>query len=100
MKKNKRKIRNALYLAGTILVTAALLTQFKNANLIWSTILVAISIVLLVLGFNKDKELVKACLVKKPSKKKIAIITVGVMAVFFGLGFAVGKLIYLWSHLE
>lgn len=94
------KIRNALYLAGTILLTAALLTQFQNSNLIWATLMVVISIVVLVLGFKKDKELVKACLVKKPSKKKVALATIGVMAVFFGLGFAVGKLIYLWTHLN
>ncbi len=94
------KTRNALYLAATVLLTAALLTQFQNANLIWATILVVISMVVLVLGFKKDKQLVKACLAKKPSKKKVALITVGAVAVFFGLGFAVGKLIYLWTHLN
>ena len=93
------KVRNALYLAGAILLTAALLTQFKNSNLIWATIMVGISIVVLVLGYRKDQQLLKVCLMKKPTRKKIAWVTAGVMAVFFGLGFAIGKLIYLWSHI-
>lgn len=92
------KTRQALYLAATILITAALFTQFKNANLLWSTLLVAVSIVILVLGFKKDAALVKACVTKKPSKKRIAMVTLGVVVLFGCLGFAVGKLIYLWSH--
>ena len=94
------KTRNALYLAGAILLTAALVTQFQNAKLIWATLMVLAAVVVLVLGYRKDKELLKACFVKKPSKKKVAWVTAGVIAIFFGLGFAVGKLIYLLSHLN
>ncbi|NKI33259.1 hypothetical protein [Croceivirga thetidis] len=96
------KTRNALYIAGAILIASVIfaLGKFENSNLIVATIMVVIAMILLPLGYRKDKELVKACLVKKPTKKKVAMVTVGVMAVFFGLGFAVGKLIYLWTHLE
>lgn len=91
------KIRNALYLAGTILITATLVSQFRNANLIWSTLLVAVAIGLLFRGYKRDKALIRRCLEKRPSSKKVALVSVGAMAVFFGLGFAVGKLIYLWT---
>lgn len=91
-----KKIKNALYLAGTLLVTAALMTLFKNANLIWATLMVVVAIVLLVMGYKRDKALVH-CMLRKPTKKRIVLVTAGVITVFFGLGFAVGKLIYLWS---
>lgn len=96
------KIRNALFIAGAILIASVIfaLGKFENSNLIVATIMVVIAMILLPLGYRKDKALVKACLGKKASKKKIALVTAGVMVVFFGLGFAVGKLIYLWTHLE
>ena len=31
------------------------------------------------------------------TKKKVALVTLSLTTLFFGLGFAVGKLIYLWS---
>ena len=60
--------------------------------------MVIVAIGLLFWGYQKDRHLVRACLVKKPGKRKIVLITTGIMVVFFGLGFAVGKLIYLWSN--
>lgn len=92
------KTKNALYLAGTILVAAAFISLFEQAELIWATLMVVVAIVLLILGFRKDKQLVKHCLTGNPTKKKIALVTVGITGVFFGMGFAIGKLIYLWSH--
>lgn len=92
------KTRNALYLAGTILITATLVSLFERSNLIWATIMVVVALIVLVLGYRKDKAALQACIAKKPTKKRIAMVTLGVVAMFFGLGFAVGKLIYLWSH--
>jgi len=92
------KTRNALYLAGAILVGATFVSFFKEAALIWSTIMVLVAIVLLFLGYQKDRKFAKKCLSSNVSKKKIGLVTLGVIAIFFGLGFAVGKLIYLWTN--
>jgi len=94
------KIKNALLIAGAMLIAAAILAlgKFENSNLIVSTIMVAIAIGMLVYGFVKDKGRLKACLTKRPSNSKILGVTLLVVAVFFGLGFSIGKLIYLWSQ--
>lgn len=92
------KIRNALYLAGTILIVASFVSLFKEAQLIWATLMVVVAIILLFFGYKKDKQGVKACLTKQASSKNITLTTVGIIGVFLGLGFAIGKLIYLWSH--
>lgn len=92
------KIRNALYLAGAILVVASFVSLFKESQLIWATLMVVAAIILLFFGYKKDKQVIKSCLTKQTSTKNMALITVGITGVFLGLGFAIGKLIYLWSH--
>ncbi len=89
--------RNVLYSAGGILLTAALISQFKDADLILATLLVLSAAILLFQGFREDAKDTK-CDTGFNSKAKILKVTLGVVVVFFGLGFSVGKLIYLWSH--
>lgn len=91
-------ITDSLYIAGAILLGSAIISQFKHAELITSTILVLISMVLLVWGYQKDKAKV-TCAVTSKNKRKIALVTVAVTAVFGALGFTIGRLIYLWSHI-
>ncbi len=95
----KLTIKNALYSAGTILLGSAILSQFKHANLIIATLLVLIAVAVMVRGYQKDKKRVKQCLGEKPSRKKIGLVAMGATLLFLGLGFAMGKLIYLWSHI-
>ncbi|WP_343485486.1 hypothetical protein [Allomuricauda sp. d1] len=94
------KIKDTILIAGAILVASAILAlgKFENSNLIVSTIMVVIAIGLLVIGYRKDNGKLSACLKKRPSNHKVVGITLMVVLVFFGLGFSVGKLIYLWSQ--
>ncbi|BFP41883.1 hypothetical protein FGF1_27280 [Flavobacteriaceae bacterium GF1] len=91
------KTRNALYLAGAILVVATLVSMFQKADLIWATLMVISAVLILFFGYQKDKQLVKKCMTNPLTKKKVALVTLSLTTLFFGLGFAVGKLIYLWS---
>ena len=91
------KTRNALYLAGVILVGAFLVSMFQKTALIWATLMVISAVFILFFGYQKDKELVKKCMANPLSIKKVALVTLSLTTLFFGLGFAVGKLIYLWS---
>ena len=90
-------IRGALYIAGAILLTSALVSQFQNAELIWSTILTLSAIPILYFGYKEDKKR-KKCQVVKHKPWKIVGVTIAVVLVFFAFGFTVGKLIYLWTH--
>ena len=94
------KIRNALLIAGAILVASAIIAigDFEDSNLIVSTIMVLISIGVLLNAYYKDGDRLKKCLKKRPLKGKALKVALMVTAVFFGMGFAVGKLIYLWTH--
>ena len=94
------KIKNALLIAGAMLVASAIfaLGDFENSNLIVSTLLVVIAIGLLINGYRRDQGRLRACLTKRPSNGKVVGVTLFVVAVFFGLGFSIGKLIYLWSQ--
>lgn len=91
------KTKNALYLAAAILLGATIVSFLNESKLIWATLMVISAVVLLIWGFQKDRLLLKACLTK-PSGSKIAMVILAVTIIFFGLGFAVGKLIYLWSN--
>ncbi|MDT0607908.1 hypothetical protein [Croceitalea rosinachiae] len=93
----KLSIRNALYIAGAILLAAALISQFKDADLIWATLMVLTSVIILLWAYREDKKL-SNCKKSTNSKKKIFGLTLGIIAIFLGLGFSIGKLIYLWSH--
>ena len=89
--------RNSLYIAGATLISAAVVSQFENADLIWATLMVLLAIVILVFGYKNGQKQTK-CKTKTNSKYKILGATFGAAAIFFGLGFTIGKLIYLWSH--
>ena len=93
----KLTITNSLYIAGAILLGSAIISQFEQAELITSTILVIISMVLLVWGYQKDGAKLK-CAVQSKNLTKITLVTVAVMIVFGALGFTIGRLIYLWSQ--
>ena len=93
----KLTITNALYIAGAILLGSAIISQFERAELITSTVLVLISVVILYQGYKKDEEKLKACLTNT-SKKKRGKVVLWISLLLIALGFAIGKLIYLWSH--
>ena len=94
----KLTITDSLYIAGAILLGSAIISQFQNAELISSTVLVIVSMVLLVWGYQKDKAKLR-CAVSSKNPLRITLVTVAVMAVFGALGFTIGRLIYLWSHI-
>ncbi len=91
-------ITDSLYIAGAILLGSAIISQFEHADLISSTVLVIISMVLLVWGYQKDKAKV-SCAITSKNTRKIALVTIAVTAVFGALGFTIGRLIYLWSQI-
>lgn len=91
--------RTALYVAGAILLAAAIISQFKNADLIWATLMVFASALSLLWGYKEDKKL-KNCNTIVNSKTKILGVTLGVATILFGIGFTIGRLIYLWSHIN
>lgn len=93
----KLTITDSLYIAGAILLGSAIISQFQHAELITSTLLVIISMVLLVWGYQKDKAKVK-CAIGTKNPLKITLVTLAVMTVFGALGFTIGRLIYLWSQ--
>jgi len=93
----KLTITNSLYIAGSILLGSAIISQFQHSELITSTILVLISIVLLVWGYQKDKAKLQ-CAVRSKKPLRITLVIAAVMVVFGALGFTIGRLIYLWSH--
>ncbi len=90
-------IRGALYIAGGILLTSAIVSQFQNAELIWSTLLTLSAIPILYFG-NKEEKKSKACRTTKNKRVKIIGVTIGAFLVFLAFGFSVGKLIYLWTQ--
>lgn len=94
----KAKTRNVLYLAGAVLLTSALVSQFKEAKLIWSTVMVFGSVLAIIWGLKEDKKLYGCYKKGSASKLKIFGIMTVVVLVFFGLGFSIGKLTYLWLH--
>ena len=89
----KLTIPNALYIAGAILVGSAIISQFKEAKLITSAVLVIISMVILFLAYRKEQEKV-ICAVRSKKPWKIFGVTLAVAVIFFGLGFSIGKIIY------
>ncbi len=93
----KLTITESLYIAGAILLSSAIISQFQNSELITSTVLVVISMFLLVWGYQKDKAKLR-CAISTKDPLKITLVTVGVMVVFGALGFTIGRLIYLWSQ--
>lgn len=93
----KLTLTESLYIAGAILLGSAIISQFQQAELISSTVLVLISIFLLVWGYQKDKATVH-CVVASKNPRKITLVTIAVVAVFGALGFTIGRLIYLWAQ--
>ena len=93
----KLTISQSIFIAGAILLGSAIISQFQYSELITTTVLVLISIVLLVWGYQKDKAQLKCALASKNTRRK-AWVTVAVMIVFGTLGFTIGRLIYLWSQ--
>lgn len=91
------KIRNALYIAGTILLGATLISQFEQSELITQIILVLLSAFLLIWGYREDKKR-GVCLNVKNKRLKIFGVTLGVSLVFMGLGFTVGRILYHVIH--
>jgi len=94
----KLTITESLYIAGAIVLGSVITSQFQHAEFISSTILVVVSMFLLVWGYQKDKAKRNCALTSKSKRKKI-FVTAGVLIVFGLLGFTVGRLIYLWSHI-
>lgn len=90
-------IRGALYIAGGILLTSAIVSQFQNAELIWSTLLTLSAIPILYFGYREEKKR-KKCRAAKNKPAKIVGVTIGAFLVFLAFGFSVGKLIYLWTQ--
>ena len=93
----KLTITNSLLIAGAILLGSAIISQFQRPELIRSTALVIISMILLVWVYQKDKAKLK-CVAKTKSPRMIALTIVAVMTVFIALGFTIGRLTYLWSQ--
>jgi hypothetical protein len=93
----KLTIYESLYIAGAILLGSAIISQFEQAELITSTVMVIISMVVLFWGYQKDKAKLKCALQsKKPWKTTLATVIISIL--FVALGFTVGRLIYLWSQ--
>ncbi|MEO0571788.1 MAG: hypothetical protein AAF039_08785 [Bacteroidota bacterium] len=93
----KLTITNSLYVAGAILLGSAIISQFQQAELISSTVLVIISIMLLVWGYQKDKAKVK-CAIRSKNPRVVTLVTIAIVTVFGALLFTMGRLIYLWSQ--
>ncbi len=93
----KLTIHGALYTAGAILITAAIVSQFQRAELIWSTLTTLSVLPILYFGYRAEQKK-KRCLPKKNKPLKMAAVTLGIAFVFLGFGFTVGKLIYLWAQ--
>ncbi|GGG55915.1 hypothetical protein GCM10011414_27180 [Croceivirga lutea] len=91
-------IKKALYIAAAILIASAILSRVQNGKLIISTILVLGAIITLIFAFLKDRKKLVSCYITKKNKSKLLGITAFLTLVLFGLGFTVGKLIYLWTH--
>lgn len=92
------KLRNALYLAGTILLASALVSQFKEAKLIWSSLMVIGSVLAIIWGLREDKKLYQCNGKSTNSKSKVLGVGICFALVLFGLGYSIGKLTYLWLH--
>ncbi|MEM1257392.1 MAG: hypothetical protein AAGH81_02600 [Bacteroidota bacterium] len=93
----KLTLTNSLYIAGAILLGSAIISQFQHAELISSTLLVMISMFILVWGYQKDKAKLR-CAVRSKNPRMISLVISAVIGVFGALGFAIGRLIYLWSQ--
>ena len=91
------KVRNALYIAGTILLGATIISQFEQSELILQIVLVLLSAFLLIWGFMEEKKK-GICLNSKNKRLKIFGVTLGVSLVFMGLGFTVGRIVYHVIH--
>ena len=91
-------IKKALYIAAAILIASAILSRVQNGKLIISTIPVLGAIITLIFAFLKDRKKLVSCYITKKNKSKLLGITAFLTLVLFGLGFTVGKLIYLWTH--
>ncbi len=91
------KVRNALYIAGTILLGATIISQFEQSELILQIVLVLLSAFLLIWGFREEKKK-GICLNSKHKRLKIFGVTLGVSLVFMGLGFTVGRIVYHVIH--
>ncbi len=89
--------RTSFYLIGVFLLALVIILKIKEANLIWITILVLSSTSALILGLRQDMVLAKRAK-QSNSKGKIISVTLGAAVVVFGLGYTVGKLIYLWAY--
>lgn len=90
-------IRNAIYVAVGILITSAIVSQFQESKLIWTTLVTLSVIPILYFGYREAKKQ-KKCLPKKNRPLKVIAVTLGAALVFFAFGYKIGKLIYLWSE--
>lgn len=93
----KLTITESIYIAGAILLGSAIISQLQHSELISSTVLVIISMVVLVWGYQKDRAKLK-CVVNSKNPQRKTLMTVAITLVFGALGFTIGRLIYLWSQ--
>ena len=56
------------------------------------------SVLAIIWGLREDQKLYRCYKKATGGKMKILGILIAVVLVFFGLGFSVGKLAYLWLH--
>ncbi|MGD1947481.1 MAG: hypothetical protein ACFB0A_14765 [Croceivirga sp.] len=90
----KLTINRSLYIAGAILLGSVIISQFQQAELISSTVLVIISMALLIWGYQKDNGKLK-CILQSKNKGKVTFV-LGLLICL--VCFASGRLIYLWSQ--
>lgn len=91
-------IQNALYVAGAILLLSALATQFERGELIFSTLLTLSAPVIFYMAYRKEHKKFISCATRGQKSWKFWLVATLAIAVLFGFGYSVGKLIYLWSH--
>lgn len=91
-------IKKALYIAAAIVFASAILSQVQNGKLILTTLMVIGAIITLIFAFIKDRKKLVSCYASKKNRSKLLGITAFLTLVLFGLGFTVGKLVYLWTH--
>lgn len=90
-------VNNSLFLAGSIIIFSAFISQFSNAKLITSTLLTLLggSLLFWSIYANRNK---KKCLDTKAKPFKTFWVTTFVLVMVLAFGFSVGKLVYLWIN--
>lgn len=88
-----------MYWAGAILLTSAIVSQFRHSDLIFATIITATAPLILYWGYRQEKINLLSCLRNRRFSYKFFIALSAIIVALLGFGFSVGKLIYLWSNL-